>query len=83
MVGAVICACAHTPTMLLVGRAIQGAGAGATEPIKALIFYDIYGQRERAKWVAFINVSWAIGTVSGPLLGGVFTNSNTMTWVSG
>ncbi|CAH0052769.1 unnamed protein product [Clonostachys solani] len=80
MVGAVICGCANTPTMLLLGRTIQGAGAGATEPIKALIFYDIYKQRERAKWVAFINVSWAIGTVSGPLLGGVFTNSNTMTW---
>jgi MFS family permease len=80
--GTVVCGKADTAFLLLLGRAIQGVGAGATEPVKAWILYDLFPLRTRAKWVSFLNVSWAIGTVAGPLLGGTFADNDNITWVS-
>lgn len=80
--GTIMCGCAKSSLVLLVGRAIQGAGAGGTEPVKALILFDLFDLRERSKWISYMNVSWALGTIAGPLLGGVFSENQSLTWVS-
>lgn len=80
--GTVMSGLATNAAMLLAGRALSGLGAGISEPVKALVLYDLFTLRERAKWVAFINVSWVIGTVAGPLLAGKFTQDVDITWVS-
>lgn len=80
--GTIVCGCAQSPLVLLIGRCIQGVGAGATEPVKALVLFDLFDLRERSKWMAYLNVSWALGTISGPLLGGVFARDISASWVS-
>lgn len=81
MVGTILCGSARSTTGLVVGRAVQGAGAGATEPVKALILFDLFDLRERSKWISYMNVSWALGTIAGPLLGGTFSQNPSLTWV--
>lgn len=42
-----------------------------------LPFYDIklISGRERGKWFGFISSMWAIGSVSGPIVGGAFAEN--------
>lgn len=79
--GTIMCGCAQSSIVLLLGRGIQGAGAGATDSVKTLILFDLFDLRQRSKWIAYLNVSWTVGTVAGPMLGGVFVQSK-LTWVS-
>ena len=80
--GTVVCGAATSTKMLLAGRGIQGFGAGGPLPLGALILTDLFTLRKRSKWVSFLNVSWALGTVSGPLIAGVFTQNEHIGWVS-
>lgn len=80
--GSIVCGCAGTATLLLIGRTIQGVGAGGTQPLSAVILTDLFPLRERARWVSFLNISWALGTIAGPLLGGVFSQNEAIGWVS-
>ncbi|CAM1506373.1 Fc.00g060140.m01.CDS01 [Cosmosporella sp. VM-42] len=80
IVGTVVCGAATNTMMLLAGRGIQGFGAGGPLPLGALILTDMFTLRERSKWISFLNVSWALGTISGPLIGGVFTQNEQIGW---
>lgn len=68
--------------MLLVGRSIQGVGAGGPQPLGAMILVDLYPLRKRSKMVSYLTAPWALGTALGPVLGGIFTSSEAMGWVS-
>lgn len=68
--GTVVCALSKSSTAFLIGRAIQGAGAGAAEPVKAIILLDLGDVRTRARGVSYLNFSWLMGIILGPLVGG-------------
>ena len=78
--GAIVAGVAHNVAMLLVGRCIQGVGGGGIIALSYIIITDMVGLRERGKWIGIVNMSQAIGSVSGPVIGGVF--SIDVTWVS-
>ena len=67
-------------TILLSGRTVQGMGGGGIVVLTQLIICDLIPLRLRGQWFGVISGMYAIGTVSGPLLGGVF--SEKVTWVS-
>jgi MFS family permease len=79
--GTIICGLAKSTAVLLAGRAVQGIGAGGPQPLAAVILTDLFPLRKRARWVTLLNVSWALGTVSGPLLGGFFAQNASIGWV--
>ena len=58
---------------LIAFRAVQGLGAGAVQPMAITIVGDIYTVAERAKVQGYIASVWAISSVVGPTLGGVFS----------
>jgi MFS family permease len=58
---------------LIVFRAIQGLGAGAVQPTAMTIVGDIYTVAERARVQGYLASVWAISSVVGPMLGGVFS----------
>lgn len=78
LLGSVLCALAWSMPVLIGARAIQGLGAGAVLPIGVTIIGDLYSLRERAKVQGYVASVWAISSVVGPALGGVF--SQLLSW---
>jgi MFS family permease len=66
---------------LIAFRAIQGLGAGAVQPLGMTIVGDIYSIAERAKVQGYIASVWAIASVVGPTLGGVFADYLSWRWI--
>jgi EmrB/QacA subfamily drug resistance transporter len=78
LLGSVLAAAAWSMPALVIGRALQGLGAGAVQPIGMTIIGDIYTLRERAKVQGYVASVWGISSVVGPTLGGVF--SDLLSW---
>ena len=69
--GSVICAVSRNFTVMIFGRSVQGFGSGGVSALTYLIVAVLITLRERTKWFSFVTSTWVLGTMSGPLLGGV------------
>jgi MFS family permease len=65
--------------VLLVGRCIQGTGAGGITTLTEIIVTDLVPLRSRGKWFSFIGAAVAIGTSVGPVIGGSLAEN--VSWV--
>ena len=74
VLGSILCGVAWSMPALIVFRAVQGLGAGAVQPTAMTIIGDIYSVAERAKVQGYVASVWAISSVVGPTLGGVFVD---------
>jgi EmrB/QacA subfamily drug resistance transporter len=81
LVGSVLCGFAWSMGSLIVMRALQGLGAGAVLPLTTTIAGDIYTVAERAKTQGYIASVWAVSSVVGPTLGGVFSQFASWRWI--
>jgi MFS family permease len=61
---------------MLVGRSIQGVGGGGIIALTEVLIADLIPLKERGKWFSIRSGTWALGTVTGPLIGGGFTQSS-------
>ncbi|KAM3066501.1 hypothetical protein ACMFMG_011999 [Clarireedia jacksonii] len=80
-IGAVVSALANSFTLLLVGRSVQGIGGGGLMALTYVIVTDMVTLRDRGKWFSIISLQWAIGSVTGPVIGGAFTEKSTWRWI--
>ncbi len=74
LLGSVLCGLAWSMPALIAFRLLQGLGAGAVQPMAMTIAGDIYTVRERAKAQGYLASVWAVSSVVGPTLGGVFSS---------
>lgn len=74
LLGSILCGLAWSMPVLIAFRVIQGLGAGAVQPVAITIAGDIYTLTERAKVQGYLASVWAISSVVGPTLGGVFSS---------
>lgn len=81
LIGSVLCGFAWNMSSLIVFRIVQGLGAGAVAPMAMTIVGDIYTVAERAKVQGYIASVWAISSVVGPALGGVFAQFDAWRWI--
>ncbi|HEV7172819.1 MFS transporter [Pedococcus sp.] len=81
LLGSVLCGFAWSMPALIVFRAVQGLGAGAVQPIAITIAGDIYTVAERATAQGYIASVWAISSVVGPTLGGIFSQLGIWRWI--
>ena len=81
VVGSLLCGVAWSMPALIVFRLVQGLGAGAVQPMGMTIVGDIYSLAERAKVQGYIASVWAIASVVGPTLGGIFADYLSWRWI--
>ncbi len=81
LTGSVLCGFAWSMTSLIIFRAVQGLGAGAVQPMAITIAGDIYTVAERAKAQGYLASVWALSSVVGPTLGGVFSQLGIWRWI--
>lgn len=80
-VGSIVAAAANNFTVILVGRSIQGIGGGGMIALTEIIVTDIVPLRQRGQYFGFLSSMWALGSVSGPILGGGFSENVTWRWI--
>ena len=71
-----LCGAAQTPGMLIACRVAQGAMGAIMIPQVLSVIQVIFPPAERIKALAAFGVTAGLGTVSGPLLGGLLTQHN-------
>ncbi|QKX62568.1 uncharacterized protein TRUGW13939_09729 [Talaromyces rugulosus] len=79
--GTLICCLSRSFSQLLPGRAIQGVGGGGIMALNNVIISDIIPLRQRPLYLAAPQLAWAIGTITGPLLGGLFAEHTKWRWI--
>lgn len=68
-------------TGTLIGfRVLQGLGAGGLTALSQIIMADIISPRERGRYMGLFGAVMAVGTVGGPLFGGLLTDSLGWRW---
>ncbi|HEV7169090.1 MAG TPA: MFS transporter [Micrococcaceae bacterium] len=73
LLGSILCGFAWSMAALIAFRVLQGLGAGAVQPMAVTIAGDIYTLAERARVQGYLASVWAVSSVVGPTLGGVFS----------
>jgi EmrB/QacA subfamily drug resistance transporter len=81
LIGSILCGLAWSMGALIAFRAVQGLGAGAVQPMSMTIVGDLYSLKERAKVQGYIASVWAVSSVVGPTLGGVFSEYVSWRWI--
>ncbi|KAF9084672.1 hypothetical protein BGX29_007890 [Mortierella sp. GBA35] len=80
LIGSAISGWAKSMTILIVGRAVAGIGAGGLMAMVFIVLSDMLDMRERGKYLGFIGAIFSLSSVIGPLLGGAFTDHLTWRW---
>lgn len=75
LAGCAVAAMAHSFAMLMLGRIIQGAGAGCGTTLVRSIARDAYGQEQLVKAIAYLTMFYTLGPMISPLAGGVLIDA--------
>lgn len=81
LVGCLVAGLARNVPMMLVGRTIQGIGGGGILALTNIILTDLVPLRYRGNWIGALAAMWAIGSVSGPVVGGALAHEDTWPWI--
>lgn len=76
VVGSALAGLSESAGMLIGFRVLQGVGAGGLTALSQVILADIISPRQRGRYMGFLGAVMAVGTVAGPLLGGLLTDSS-------
>src|SRR5450432_2920439 len=75
-----VCGAATTPGMILIARAIQGAGGGALQPLSQAILLESFPPEKRGLAMAVFALGVVVAPVLGPTLGGWLTDQYSWRW---
>ncbi|SCK12958.1 MFS transporter [Streptomyces sp. WMMB 322] len=71
---------AQDTSMLIASRAVQGIGMGGISALTQTVIAAMISPRQRGRYTGYIGASFAVAMVSGPLLGGVITDTDWLGW---
>jgi EmrB/QacA subfamily drug resistance transporter len=80
VVGSAAAGFSQDTNMLILFRVFQGLGGGGLAALSQIIMADIISPRDRGKYAGLFGGVMAIGTVGGPLLGGLVTDAVGWRW---
>jgi DHA2 family multidrug resistance protein len=75
-----MCGAATTLPMILIARAIQGAGGGALQPLAQSILLESFPPEKRGAAMAMYGLGVVVAPVLGPTLGGWLTDEYSWRW---
>ena len=81
VIGTLLCCLSQNFNELLAGRSIQGIGGGGILALGLVILTDIVPLRQRPVYLGVNQLSWALGAISGPLIGGLLVQHTTWRWI--
>ena len=81
LVGSIFAGIASSMSELIIFRAVQGLGAGGLMSLSFAIVGDVISPRERGRYQGYFSSVTLLGTVLGPLLGGLFTQDLSWRWI--
>ncbi|KAL8896152.1 MAG: hypothetical protein Q9192_003232 [Flavoplaca navasiana] len=81
LIGAIVAAVARNFAVLLAGRSLQGIGGGGLIALTEIVVADLVPLRLRGQWFGLISAMWALGSVSGPIIGGAFAQGGHWRWI--
>jgi MFS family permease len=79
-VGSAVCGAAPTSKVFIVGRAIAGLGSSGMFSGAMVIMFHTVPLQQRPIYQGLGGAVFAVGSVVGPLLGGLFTDKLTWRW---
>ncbi|EME47191.1 hypothetical protein DOTSEDRAFT_124412 [Dothistroma septosporum NZE10] len=77
--GSALCGAAPNIDALIAGRCICGVGGSGMYVGVLTLLSMTTSEKERALYMGFPGITWGIGTVSGPIIGGAFAQGSA-TW---
>ncbi|CAG8502297.1 7112_t:CDS:10 [Dentiscutata erythropus] len=80
-IGSALSGASSSINMLIASRAITGIGAGGFIGLTSIIIADIVSLKNRGKYMGFAGGVYAIGSILGPLLGGLFSDRLSWRWI--
>jgi MFS transporter, DHA2 family, multidrug resistance protein len=75
-----MCGAATSLWMLLLARAVQGAGGGALQPLAQAILLESFPKEKRGLAMAVFALGVVVAPVLGPTLGGYLTDTYSWRW---
>ncbi|MDJ0338560.1 MDR family MFS transporter [Cryobacterium sp. PH31-O1] len=80
VIGSALAGFSQDAGTLIAFRVLQGLGAGGLVALSQIIMADIISPRERGRYAGLFGAVMALGTIGGPLLGGVVTDAFGWRW---
>jgi EmrB/QacA subfamily drug resistance transporter len=80
VLGSALAGFSQDTNMLIGFRVVQGLGAGGLTALSQIIMADIISPRDRGRYMGLFGGIMAVGTVGGPLIGGLLTDSVGWRW---
>ncbi|MGP4016742.1 MFS transporter [Saccharopolyspora sp. 5N708] len=79
-IGSVLGGFAQSMETLIGFRALQGIGMGGLQALIQVVIAAMVSPRERGRYSGYIGATFAVATVSGPLVGGVIVDTPWLGW---
>ncbi len=79
--GSALCGLARSMTGLILFRGLQGLGAGGLMVLAQTAIADLVPPRQRGRYQGLITGVFALCSVTGPVLGGVITETLSWRWI--
>lgn len=73
-IGSILAGLSESTGFLIACRVVQGIGVGGLTALVQVILADLVSPRERGRYAGYLGAVFGVGTVAGPLIGGVVTD---------
>jgi EmrB/QacA subfamily drug resistance transporter len=79
--GSALCGISQSATQLILFRLVQGAGAALMMVNSPAIITEVFPPNERGRALGINGITWALGGIAGPLLGGAILSATSWRWI--
>ncbi|MGV9976941.1 MDR family MFS transporter [Micromonospora wenchangensis] len=80
VVGSLIAGLARNVETLLASRIVQGVGAGGMTALALIVMAAMIPPRELGRYAGIFGAVFGVGTIAGPLIGGVLVDTSWLGW---